>query len=420
MDNSNTVRDGAGHLGAVASGATNAPNGAGTAPLGIKTETPSTPRATGLSALHVNPLTGVIHTERDAKLARAEKHILQATAREVLGKAHRIEKCGRWRVPNQDVKLWKDREHGKAFFSGVRACALPWVCPCCAAKISERRRVELVAAVAAAKAMGWEVKLLTLTVPHGMGDDLNDLVGRMLAAWKRTVDGRAAKNVRDFLGLKGTVRALEVTYGANGFHPHFHVLLFLDKSWTNHGVQEAFTPLWQNACRLARLPIPSLAHGCRVDDGSYAAKYASKWGLESEMTKGHSKKGKQGGMTPFDFLRAVFNQDEQADRFAGLFRVFHAAFKGKRQLYWSNGLRALLGLGKEASEEELVVTQTESAVVLATLTADQWRAVVHANAQAHILDVAEDNPGRLQASLEYLVTRYLEYRDRRRGTACPA
>src|SRR5690606_25388944 len=110
----------------------------------------------------------------------------------------------------------------------------------------------------------------------------------MLAAWKRTVDGRAAKNVRDFLGLKGTVRALEVTYGANGFHPHFHVLLFLDKSWTNHGVQEAFTPLWQNACRLARLPIPSLAHGCRVDDGSYAAKYASKWGLESEMTKGHS------------------------------------------------------------------------------------------------------------------------------------
>lgn len=392
--------------------------GGGAAPLGIKTETTSTPRIPGPPAestpLHVNPITGAIQAERDAKLARAERFQLQATAREVLGKAHRIDKCGRWRVPKQDVKLWKDKEHGKAFFSGVRACALPWVCPCCAAKISERRRVELVAAVAAAKAMGWDVKLLTLTVPHGLGDDLDKLTARMLAAWKRLSNGRVAKDLRELLGLKGTVRAFEVTYGANGFHPHFHVLLFLDKQWTNHGVHEAFTYHWQNACRLAGLPIPHEVYGCRVDDGTYAAKYASKWGLESEMTKGHTKKGKEGGMTPFDFLRAIFNQDEKSPKFAALFRIYHDAFKGKRQLYWSNGLRQLLGLDQEASNEELAAAQTESATVLATLTADQWRAIVHANAQSHVLDVAEDHPERLGGLLEYLVTRYLEHMTRRR------
>lgn len=390
----------------------------GGAPLGIKTETPSTPRNPGPPAEstphHVNPLTGAIQAERDAKLARAERHMLQATAREVLGKAHRIEKCGRWRTPQQEVKLWKDQEHGKAFFSGVRACALPWVCPCCAAKISERRRVELVAGVAAAKAMGWDVKLLTLTVPHGLGDDLEKLTARMLGALKRLSNGRVAKELRELLGLKGTVRAFEVTYGANGFHPHFHILLFLDKQWTNNGVHEAFVYHWQNACRLAGLPIPHPSHGCRVDDGTYAAKYASKWGLESEMTKGHTKKGKQGGMTPFDLLRAIFNQDEKSPKFAALFRIYHDAFKGKRQLYWSNGLRKLLGLDQEASDEELAAAQTESAALLATLTADQWRAIVHASAQSHVLDVAEDHPERLGGLLEYLVTRYLEYRKRRR------
>jgi hypothetical protein len=35
-----------------------------------------------------------------------------------------------------------------------------------------------------------------------------------------------------------------------------------------------------------------------------ASAYVSKWGLEDEMTKGHTKKAAK-GETPFDFLRAV-------------------------------------------------------------------------------------------------------------------
>ncbi len=37
--------------------------------------------------------------------------------------------------------------------------------------------------------------------------------------------------------------------------------------------------------------------------GAYADKYVSKWGLEQEMTKGHIKKGREGGLTPFDLLK---------------------------------------------------------------------------------------------------------------------
>ena len=113
------------------------------------------------------------------------------------------------------------------------------------------------AALAAAKALGLHVKLLTLTIPHGIGDDVKVIVRKLLAAWKRTTNGKAAKDLRELLGLKAFIRAFEVTYGANGFHPHLHVLLFLDKSWSNASVHAAFSPLWQNACRLAGLPIPT-------------------------------------------------------------------------------------------------------------------------------------------------------------------
>lgn len=361
----------------------------------------------------------IVEGERTPQFARAERFALVAVAREILGSDHRTGKCMQRRLPKQSVKVWKDNEHGKAFYSGVRTCAALWTCAHCAAKISERRRVELVGALAAAKRLGLHVKLLTLTIPHGIGDDVKVIVRKLMAAWKRTTNGKAAKDLRELLGLKGTIRAFEVTYGANGFHPHLHVLLFLDKSWSNSSVHAAFSPLWQNACRLAGLPIPSDAHGCRVDDGSKAAAYASKWGLESEMTKGHIKRGKQGGMTPFDFLRAVLADDQDAPKFRGLFKAYAEAFHGQRQLYWSNGLRALLELGKEATDEELAAEQTEQASMLAELLADEWRAIVHARAQAAVLDVAEDKPQELRALLDGLYARWLEF-SRRRGMTCRA
>ena len=400
------------------SSARSAAGGEREAPLGNRTKTYSKPRGAGLPAVQVNPLTGeIVEGERTAQLARAERFALVAVAREVLGKDHRTGKCMQRRLPKQTVKVWKDLEHGKAFYSGVRTCARLWTCAHCAAKISERRRVELVAALEAAKRLGLHVKLLTLTIPHGIGDDVKVIVQKLMGAWKRTTQGKRGQELRDLLGLKGTIRAFEVTYGANGFHPHLHVLLFLDKPWSNSSVHAAFSPLWQNACRLAGLPIPSDAHGCRVDDGSKAAAYASKWGLESEMTKGHVKRGKQGGMTPFDFLRAVLADDPDAAKYRGLFRAYADAFHGQRQLYWSNGLRKLLELGKEATDEEVMAEQTEKATMLADLSVDQWKAIVHARAQAAVLDVAEDKAEELPALLDALHVRWLEYRKRRSAAA---
>lgn len=422
MDQFNTEGPAHARLHADASGATVAAGGVGEAPLGNRTKTYSNPRGPGLSGVQVNPMTGEITegTERTPKFARAERFALVAVAREILGSNHRTGKCMQRRLPKQTVKVWKDQQHGKAFYSGVRTCSRLWTCPHCAAKISERRRVELVAALASAKALGLHVKLLTLTIPHGIGDDVAVIVKKLLGAWKRTTQGRVGKQLRELLGLKGTIRAFEVTYGANGFHPHLHVLLFLDKPWSNSSVHAAFSPLWQNACRLAGLPIPSDAHGCRVDDGSKAAAYASKWGLESEMTKGHIKRGKKGGMTPFDFLRAVLADDPDSGKYRALFKAYADAFEGERQLYWSNGLRALLEMGKEATDEEVNAEQTEKATMLADLSVDEWRAIVHARAQAAVLDVAEDKPEELRALLDGLYTRWREFNERRRAAACRA
>lgn len=92
------------------------------------------------------------------------------------------------------------------------------------------------------------------------------------------------------------------------------------------------------------------------------------------------------GETPFDFLRAYL---EDTDKQAGaLFIEFATVFKGKRQLFWSKGLKARFKIG-EKNDEELAAEQDDHAVLLGTITLEQWRAVLKNHARATVLQLAE-------------------------------
>lgn len=166
----------------------------------------------------------------------------------------------------------------------------------------------------------------------------------------------------------------------------------------------AFSPIWQDACLKSGLPRPSDEHGCRVDDGSRAASYASKWGLESELTKSHTKQGKNGSRTPWDFLRAFLGKSEGWEQSAHLFRTYAQTFKGRRQLYWSNGLRDSLALAEQATDEEIAAIQEDNAQYLGEITDEQWRAILFMKSESAVLDMAEQHPEALPTMLEAIVT----------------
>ena len=310
----------------------------------------------------------------------------------------RTSKCCRWKVPTQSVQVLHSAEHGKAFYAGLQVCASVWLCPVCAPKISERRRIELRGAMDEAERQGLSVMLMTLTVPHGLGDDLDGMLDRMMKAYADTSSNRAGKTARKAVGLCGTVRVLEVTHGRNGWHPHFHVLLFLDGGMRPDEVKSILAPAWQNACEKRGLPRPSDEHGVDVRGGHDAAAYVSKWGLEHEMTKGHLKASRSAkGATPWSLLAEY--QETRCKRSAALWMAYAGAFKGRRQLCWSKGLRERLAV-VEMDDEEIVAQEDSAAVVLAELTDDQWRDVLTTRCEAALLQVAEENPGEVQSFLQ--------------------
>ncbi|MGL4777017.1 MAG: protein rep, partial [Aeromonas veronii] len=275
-----------------------------------------------------------------------------------------------------DIEILKG-VHKKAFYQGLYTCGRVWHCPVCAAKISERRRLELKDALAAAEQQLMRIHFVTLTIPHGIGDDIKELNGKLSVALGKLSSGRASiKNqMREMcpqFEQYGYIRAFEVTHGRNGFHPHYHIIVFTSAGMDSGMVQTIYSRAWQRACFLAELPEPSAEHGVTVQDGRKAAEYASKWGLEDEMTKAHMKQTRRKGATPWGLLRAALDGDDPEyppERATALFRVYAEAFAGRRQLYWSNGLRKLLQLSKELTDEELAnAPEDERSSLLATLT----------------------------------------------------
>ena len=332
--------------------------------------------------------------------ARAERYALKAVVNSIFPQSETA-KCCRARRSLDPVTILKSKEYDKAHYSGLVHCHSVWSCPVCSAKIAERRRAELVAATATARSMGFTVQLATFTVPHGMGDDVEVILEQIKHAWRYMTQSTAYRSVYKSLDIIGTVRAIETTYGQNGFHPHFHVLIFLKTFQPSALTQLYFSCLWRTACKKRGLSEPSQDRGVVVKDGEQAASYVSKWGLEDEMTKGHLKTSKgEKGITPWDMLRDVLLTGSESSM--RLFAVYSIAFKGSRQLHWSKGLKKLLAI-EDFTDEELNVIEDDQAYELAQLTVQQWRAVLFTRSEAALLDLAERDPSKIQNFLSRLV-----------------
>jgi hypothetical protein len=348
----------------------------------------------------VDPETGEVQPSGfDPVALRVERFALQSAARRILPDS-RTAKCLRVRQAHRQVEVWRSKEHGTAHYGGLQTCGSVWACPVCAAKISERRRAELLRAMDAHRAAGGAVLLLTLTNPHTASDRLSEVLDRQAAAMSRFNSTRQAAKLFASIGCVGTVRAWEVTHGQNGWHPHFHVLLFVRSGLALGALSDRFYDLWANSCRLAGLPIPSERHGVRLDDGTRAAEYVSKglWGLDREMTKGHLKKARAGS-SPFDFLRAYLSDGDRVA--AARFREFAEAFHGKRQLVWSKGLRDLYAV-EDLTDAEVAARQDDRAELLGSITLEQWRAVLRLDLRAEVLELARHGWGPVERFLDEL------------------
>jgi hypothetical protein len=277
---------------------------------------------------------------------------------------------------------------GRAYYGSVEVCSSVWLCPVCAAKVSEHRRNELVESVAACEAAGGAVLHLTYTVQHSRQDDLGALLARFQKAYGRLVGHRTyRKLIKPTYQVFGTVRALEVTHGENGWHPHNHVLLFLSRPLTEDELGRLETELralWARSASLEALGMNQ--HGFTVRGSNKAASaYVAKWGAPEEFTKSHLKRGRGVSASPWDLLRGASAGD---GRSAHLWREYAGVFKGRQQLVWSPGLRAVLGLLDEVPDAEAAAALPDDSKHLGWVTLADWLLVLRYKQRGQLLNIA--------------------------------
>lgn len=338
--------------------------------LGTLTKSRSTPDIKGL---------------RSSAIKRAERYALQNEAVKLLPN-ERVRFCLRHRIAQDKAVTVRYNENRKqAHYTNVQRCGSVWNCPVCAVQISEGRRSELADGISQFRKNKGFVYLLTLTNPHNHGDNLIQLLEGQKKALHYFWADRKPKEHLKALGKVGHIIATEVTHGKNGWHPHYHILLLFSAPVNISKFREFVASYWQHCSKKAGLKIPSLEHGADVQNGTYAESYISKWGIEDELTKGHIKKGRNDNCTPFDLLRL---SEGGCEKSGALFQQFAKAFKGKRQLSWSRGLKELL-LIKEATDEQLATETEADSIEVKELALEIWRLIKRFNARADYLKAVE-------------------------------
>lgn len=389
--------------------------------LGIYTKSHAIPYLQGLEPILgvSKPVTNYVNVNSllSNVSMRVERFALQEKAKKILTQTvqrgnkwayvHRVNYCLRSRIDkNSDVGLMYNKERNTANYSNLQRCCNVWNCPVCSAVISEGRRAELKQGLDNWVSQGDSVYLVTFTNRHYFGDDLADLLAGQKKAFIKFWQKRAVVEMLKKIGYVGRIVATEVTWGQNGWHPHYHMVFFFDGAVDMQGLQSFLSLHWQEVCVKSGLPAPTLDRGVDVRDGTYASQYVSKWGLDCEMTKGHIKKGREGGLTPFDLLR----MSDGLDKYAELFRAFADAFKGKRQLVWSDGLKERLSIEQKTDEQIISETEKKSEFVRG-LSEQIWYLILNYNKRAEVLSLVEqdyiDGGRRLTEFITELSERFL-------------
>lgn len=346
------------------------------------------------------------------KARKGGRYTVRRQAKKVRPGESRLSDCGYVAIrPGGGVGLRGNAAAGgeSSGYAGVSTCGSVWACPVCASKIAYVRAAELAQVLGWANKMGHTVALLTLTARHSKGHKLGDTWNGITTAWGRTISGYAwagesdkayqkrvitwenrrqlnrprpvrSEGIKDRFGILGWARAVEVTSGDNGWHPHAHIVMVFEGKISDAMIRvagEEMYALWAKG--LASKGYSALRDSGGLDIRTSAnevstvlAEYLTKQ-LAIEATHGGQKLGRLHGRTPFQILADFFDTGDADDH--DLWFEWERGSKGRQQLTWSKDLREMAGLAAQEQTDEEIAEADEGGEMLLNLPPATWRVV---------------------------------------------
>lgn len=280
----------------------------------------------------------------------------------------RFEGCGRKVVASGGVGM--QVRNGRARYTGLATCGSVWLCSVCAKKVQRRRQDEVEQTLRRHFAKGGGVMFLTLTLPHYVNDSLGRLMDVVVQGYQKVRQDRHLKPLQ-------MIRALEVTHGKNGWHPHLHVLMLTPAPVTDAELQDTQARVFRVWERHERLKMGRgvSAECCPVlrADSAEVGAYAAKMSITYEVTAQASKDGRKDGRTPFQIAADFVASGDAED--LRLWAQYEYAVQGRKQLTWTKGIRLSQDEDLAAQAEAEPQDEVHPEVLLYTIPAPAWRVV---------------------------------------------
>ncbi|KGM99349.1 hypothetical protein Z969_10765 [Clostridium novyi A str. 4570] len=253
---------------------------------------------------------------------KKERTILLADSYLRLGlkKAYRVKECGSY----LEFKKYTD---GKLKLNGANFCK-DRLCPMCI----WRRSLKIFGQVSKVMDRALDIKeyrfiFLTLTCKNVYGEDLNNCLDNMYKAFRKLTERKQFKK-----SIKGFFRGLEVTHNLDTssisydtYHPHFHVILMVNKSYFTdkdyYLSQAKWTELWKDCLKVDYTPIVNVK--------------AFKTGTKSKVAKSVSESAKY-TVKDNDYL--IENREDLTD---SAVMILNSALKGRRLVAFGGELRKI-------------------------------------------------------------------------------
>lgn len=371
-----------------------------------------------------------------------EQVALQREGYALAGLRGEVKVCGTVPVLKGQVGLSVTTGNGVRV-SGMWRCGSRW-CPECRAKVAKAKAAEVEQAVRYALDRDLIVVMYTLTASHvtkealeAAGGSLHEAVQTVTTKQVRKEQGRAyalATKGRRSADLRrgrvGMITAQEVTTddlivpaSRTGIHWHRHILVFLEpqEGLTTEQVAneygERLFSYWQQGCEGAGLVADKKGFDTTVATGTESAlelagyvakgespqeaKEAEEITIHLEMAHAEGKKGRgRSRVSPEQVLRNIaylcdtgLGEDKKrVRRLVAQWKDLEAGTKGVHWLRWSPGLRDLVGLGEELSDEEIANTEDmEAAEPVAVVKWEDLRE--HVEELRRVVREAQDGEG---------------------------
>lgn len=325
--------------------------------------------------------------------------------------------CARTPIPaGPATGVFVFRNEYEAKFLGLAHCDNAWACPVCSANkmLEVRRKISL-----ALDNLNEKACMITLTMPHLRFFPLRDMIDILFEAWRKfKANGTTAlRNIMNKVQTKYYVRVAEVTYGKNGWHPHFHMLIWakniqefgkaeahLRKKWneiirrvTIKKLKDKFPQIESVLDRMEKHADP-VSHGLfvsREENGSVrrilSADYIAGWGGDTELTGLNLKSAHEDNITVHELMKQIIENPSEEN--IKLYAEFIAATRHKQRFNFSRALLNKIKQFEISVKTKEILYQKKNLELVCWFTYEQWSEICsYTHMCTNILYLAHHHP----------------------------